>query len=502
MSKLYKSIIIRIIFLLFLIKQKEGAIYLPFKIISPDLSNDYSNPSFLIDYWNYTQITSELLIGNPPQKISVLFLSDIYELNLFENMCQIPTSFYYKEKSSSYNYIKNIKYTYNKILNCSIINESIYLSTDEKQTNKIIIEGFNIIYSDNKKEEYKSNNNIEYKYFPNTCLNIGFRPREGISFGYDLNFVDQIKHYKKNGISIIKDYDFTFKYTSEDKGYLIIGEKPHQFDSNNYHEEQFLLTGSKNRKFTSEWFLEFDNIYYTGIRMNDNSKYNLTFYSDSTVKFDLNFGLIEGTINYENNIKNIFFKYLIEKNICHSEEVNKEYRIYYCDKKSSINYIEKYFPVLKFCMKQLGFCFSFDYKDLFKEKDDKLYYLIYFNLNSYFSNRFTLGQILIKKYTLTFNYDTKMIGFYDKNIKIKTKNEQKNTGKGKKVELKVIIIFIVCLIVFVLLGFLLGKKIYDKARKKKANELIDDYEYESNDINSNTKKNILNVEMNSKYGLI
>ena len=35
------------------------------------------------------------------------------------------------------------------IKNCSIINESIYLYTDEGQTNKVTIEGFNIIYSDN-----------------------------------------------------------------------------------------------------------------------------------------------------------------------------------------------------------------------------------------------------------------------------------------------------------------------------------------------------------------
>lgn len=501
MSKIYKFMFFKIFLFLSIVKQKDCAIYLPFKIIEPDIANNNINPFNLMKSWNYTQISSELLIGTPPQKIGVLFVSNIYELNLFENMCDIPTSFYNKDKSSSYNYIESIKYIYNKVLNCSIINESIYLYTDESQTNKVTIEGFNIIYSDNKKEDFKTNSydNTEYKYLPNTCLNIGFQPSQKLILHHDLNFVGQIKHYKKNDISIIKDYDFTFKFTSNNKGYLIIGEKPHQFDKNNFHEEQFLSTGSKNNRYTSDWFFDFDKIYYTGIKMNDNSLYNSSFYTDSSVRFDLNFGLIEGTVNYENNIKTDFFNYLMEKQICFSEEFDDNYRIYYCDKRTSVNYIKKYFPVLNFCMKQFGLCFSFDYKDLFKEKNDKLYFLVYFNLKNKF-NRFTIGQMLIRKYIITFNYDTKMIGFYDKNIKIETKNEK--DGNGSTYNSKIIIIFIICLIIFILIGFLLGKKIYDKARKKKANELIDDYDYESHDINSNSKNNILNVEMKSKYGLI
>ena len=185
------------------------------------------------------------------------------------------------------------------------------------------------------------------------------------------------------------------------------------------------------------------------------------------------------------------------------EEINQEYRIFYCDKKSSIKYIEKYFPILKFCMKQFGICFEFDYKDLFKEKNDKLYFLIYFNMkdNPY---RFIIGQMLIKKYLLTFNYDTKMIGFYDKNIKVKveSKEEETITKYYYEHDSKVIIIFIIAFIIFLIIGFFLGKKLYDTKRKKKANELIDDYEYESRDINSIKSNNSLTLEMKSKYGLI
>ena len=478
-------ILVDIILLISILKRNDCAIYIPFKIIEPNNRNNFYNASSILEYWNNTKLSTELSIGNPPQKIQVLFLSNMYELNLFENMCDIPNSFYDKSDSSTYNYIKNIKYTYNNILNCSIINESIYLYTDLGQKNKIILNGFNIIYSDNKKEDYKTSilNEKEYEYHPYTCLNIGFQPKQSISFGYDLNFVGQIKHYKKNDKSIIKDYDFTFKFTNDNQGYLIIGEKPHEFDKNNFKEEQFLTQGSKNRQYTSDWFLEFDNIYYTGISMKDNTKYNDTFYCDSSVKFDLNLGLIEGTNNYETHIKIDFFSSLIDKDICFSEVIENKYRFYYCDKKLGFSYIEKYFPVLKFCMKQFGLCFDFDYKDLFKEKDDKIYFLVYFNIKDSFSERFTIGQILIKKYLLTFNYDTKLIGFYDKSKNIEKKSGEENNDNGNSSVWKTVVILVVSFIVFIAVGFLLGKKIYETSRKKKANELIDDYDYDAKNIN-------------------
>ena len=133
-----------------------------------------------------------------------------------------------------------------------------------------------------------------------------------------------------------------------------------------------------------------------------------------------------------------------------------------------------------------------------------MYFLVYFNLkDNSFSSRFVLGQILIKKYILTFNYDTKLIGFYNGTKIIGTNiQKEKDGAKGGSSNSTTIIIFIISFIVFISIGFLLGKKIYERARKKKANELNDDYEYESHDINSKSKSNYLNLEMNSKYDQI
>ena len=489
-----------------IINNYECAIYIPFKILEPNINNNYFYTSDIIKYWKEPKIYSELLIGTPPQKLAVFYTTNIYELNLFQNICDIKNSFYNKEKSSSYNFLKCINYIYNNNLNCSIINESIYLYTDQSQSIKINIEGFNIIFSENKKEEYKKNFNdkTEYEYHSNTCMSIGFQSRQSLGLGYDLNFVSQIKHYKKNNISLIKDYDWTFNFTTDNEGFLIIGEKPHEYDKNNYREEQFLSTGSKNRFYTGDWYFEFDSIYYSGLKPNNNTLFNSSFYSDNSVKFDLNLGLIEGTEKYEQSLKLDFFNELIDKKICFVENIEDQYRIYYCNKIMSINYIEKYFPTLKFCMKRYGICFEFTYKDLFKERNDSIYFLVYFkikNNNSYGSNRFSIGQILLKKYLITFNYDTKLIGFYDKNIKLERK-EDKSIKKYYEHDGKVITIFIIAFVVFLVIGFILGKKIYETTRKKKANELYDDYEYESHDINAIKSNNSLTLEMKSKYGLI
>ena len=469
-----------IIFMLLSCKIK-CAIYLPFKI----LENDEN--SSLIDTWNNSKYYSELMIGDPPIKISVFLVSNIFELTLFQNMCDIPNSFYNIQNSSSYNFIKNIYYYFNKVMNCTVVTEQLYLFTDKEQKNKVCVDDVVIVYSDNKEEDFnqdyiykKDNEDKIYEYHPNTCLNIGFQPRQNFNFGGNANFVKQIRRYTINNISLVNTSDYTFSFTSDKDGYVIIGEKPHEFDKNNYAEDDYILTGAKERNYTFEWLIEFDSIYYDGIYDNNNTKYNSTFICDLSVKIDHTYGLIEGTSDYEKNFAQDFFNKLINNNQCFIEE-NEGLKYYYCDKKSSIKYIEKYFPVLKLCLNEYEFCFEFGYKDLFREKNDKLYFLIYFNSNNP-TNRFTFGQIFLKKYLLTFNYDNKMIGFYNKNKNESNEEDiDENDERNNLITYIILLIFAFILVFF--LGCLVGKKIY-QARKRKANELLDDHDYNSQEQNN------------------
>ena len=87
MIKNKKNIFIFII-ILFLICKFKCAVYLPFKILENDIYND-NKPLNVIRNLNESKLFSELYIGTPPTKIGVLFVSNIYELTIFQNMCDI-----------------------------------------------------------------------------------------------------------------------------------------------------------------------------------------------------------------------------------------------------------------------------------------------------------------------------------------------------------------------------------------------------------------------------
>ena len=469
------------------------AIYIPFQILDNDTLYN-GNVLDIVKYWRKLNLYAELMIGEPPNKIGIFLVSNIYELSILQNMCDISNSFYNMENSSSYNFIKSINYYFNKVLKCSIITEKLYLYTDKEQKNRTSIEEVKMIYSDNLEEDFNQdqiykdeNKDKKYEYHPNTCLNIGFQARQNIGFGGEANFVRQIKNYKINNISLVNTYDYFFDYTSDNNGYLIIGDLPHKLYSKEFKEEQYFLTAAKDKNYTFEWFIEFNSIYYKGKYQNNNSEYNVTINSSLPVKIDLTYGLVEGTNDYEKNIRKDFFDKLINDNECFIEEnKNEGYRFYYCNKKN-INNIQKNFPSLKFVINEYGMSFEFGFKDLFKEKNDKIYFLIFFNTTKDFE-RFSFGKIFLKKYILSFNYDNKMIGFYNKNYK----NESRKKIIYYEHDKIFFSLIIIGFIIFFIAGFFLGKKIYDKSKKRNANELIDDYDYVSEEKKEEKPENAIN----------
>ena len=151
MFKKYQIIYIIISFSILLINKSECAIYLPFKILENDRYND-NKPLNVIRNLNESKLFTELYIGNPPTKIGVFFVSNTYELTLFQNMCDIPNSFYNKQNSSSQKHIKKIDYLFNKVMNCSVITEKLYLYLDKEQKKNISIDDMMIFIQIIKKK--------------------------------------------------------------------------------------------------------------------------------------------------------------------------------------------------------------------------------------------------------------------------------------------------------------------------------------------------------------
>ena len=116
---------------------------------------------------------------------------------------------------------------------------------------------------------------------------------------------------------------------------------------------------------------------------------------------------------------------------------------------------------------------------MFFEYNDYYYFVIYFPQISYNYNHFRLGKPFFKKYLITFNQDKKMIGYY-KTI-IKEKNINFNINK------KYIpwIITIISVIGMLIMGFYILYYRPFRLRKKRANELEDEYDYISDNNNKN-----------------
>ena len=112
----------------------------------------------------------------------------------------------------------------------------------------------------------------------------------------------------------------------------------------------------------------------------------------------------------------------------------------------------------------------------------------------FYTSDWTLGNIFMRKYQFIFNLDTKEIGFYNPKLE---KNSNKNNGnkdiqkENKAYKITNVILIGILVIILVGIGIFIKMKFYTKnSKKKRANELDDDYEYFSDkNIKGNNKEN-------------
>ena len=177
---------------------------------------------------------------------------------------------------------------------------------------------------------------------------------------------------------------------------------------------------------------------------------------------------------YQNYIENNFFNKSDIKNLCikKKEERNAlDYDIYICEENIKSKF--DLFPELKFYYQKFDYNFTFNSKDLFMKKNNKYYFKVTFLGQGYKQWRF--GLPFFMKYRLVFNQDTLTIGFYNDNIK-------HNNDNGSYNLLTKFWFWII--IILILFGLIFGsifiyKKFFGNNRRKKANELDDEFDYEA-----------------------
>ena len=465
-----------------------------------DYGYDYMNDDFtfqdMINDWFYNGIYISIEVGNNDRDL-YLFL-DVENSDFTIGSCNKINATTFTKLINDYSYFFS--------------NSSTFSTKDEKCPN-------NIIYNIGKEEFYKKEfkmDKIELKFILEKyyldkplCGNIGLNVIDKSSDMLETNFLRQLKNYE-----LISNYIWFLNYKAEQFGNIILGGEPHLFDNKKYFLSQYKTTYSqikiisKNEK-NSPWSFIFNNLYInktSKLNNKNNDSDNIIYLKDNQAELLIERGLIIGTEEYKNLIDKEFFNDLFYNKTCNNNIVsfnnkvtNKEskYYVYSCERESfqgkDIYYRPIYskpyfnFPSINFFNKDLNYTFSLLNSNLFITKG-RVYFLIIFEYDN--KNKiWQLGEPFLSKFKLVFNPDQKTIGFYNPNLpkiendiyeKNKMGNDNEEIYEKEKFSKQNNLLFYIfsITIIIILLGIIiyLAQKLH-KVRKKRPNELDDNYNY-------------------------
>ena len=470
---------------------------------------------------------SKISIGSPPQEINIHLTPNDYRFYIANDICYNNSiSFYNYSQSSSFNKILPAISPFDDLADASFVEEKVSFYDDINLSTSLIIEQFKFYFY--KKYIFKENSNI-------FCGIIGLAiNRENL----ELDYYDD-NDYLPSIFSTLKSYEYITKYSwtyeyfdknsknnyiskiiknksiiDEYDGLIIIGQYPHEYNPSMFsgHHLNNIYSDKSHYKFI--WNFNFNKIYYYANQSfsDPDKEEKIINLVDRQVELLFNINYILSTKEYFNSIKQNYFDFYINKNICMINDMkteSSEYQIISCEKENFTNDDIKKFPSIYFMHPEFNYTFVLNYEELFEESNKKLFFLIYCLKSN--SNLWILGKLFLKKYHFSFNQDSNTIHFYSDYDKILLKrkngiNENKNE-KSHHINIKIIILLICIFIFSLILGVLIGKIIGMKKGKNKACELKDNFDYFSqndkiinNDINI-IKNNYTNIEMSikSKY---
>ena len=416
-----------LIFLLLLIKNFNcDIITIPFKkYISPDL-----NETNFYTFYQYSYIYSKIKIGTPSTEITTQIKTNQYSLCI-------------RNDSKIYNYKTSLSYKSN--------NEDITPSYTFDYKKAISSNETFILGNENiKAEKMKFSLTTISKFDSEGILGLQIHENNEKIKGHGL--ISQLKVKK-----LINKEVFFFNFDENDGGELIIGDYPHSIPKfqNKYLESQFKVTSIHIPGYDINYDMKFRSVSWNGTE----------FEKESIAHIILESGYIIGSQNFEDKSYDSFFGPHFRKHKCNRTIVNTKYYAYICDDYPDLDIST--FPEINFYISDIEYNLNLTYQDMFIKKDGKIYFMVVFDKNG---NVFwTLGDMFIKRNKLVFDMDRKILGVYDVNVK----------NNSKKLETKYIIIICVCgAIIIGLVIFILYKFVWKK-RKKKTNELNDDYDYEA-----------------------
>lgn len=448
-------------------------IKIPLKFFPCKIFNE-TNPENTFNNMVMQQLYAKFVIGTPKQTVYLVLELEKNEFYISKSDAGIS-----KEKYEAFN-----------LNNFQEQASSSFYYTDEEQDNVyygtnflLALKAKDLFFFGDKKAE------LDF-YLADTLtdiipgeLGLQIDPIDDLNSAFDKSEKSFLKKIKNSGIT--SNYVWTIMYTDgSDKNvdaYLYIGDYLHNIDS-----KDLTLKYTKFKKdslssvntyiFQRTVRPEFEMsklVLYRGNNPDDivnDIKYGKNYLR---VKLDYNLCGIQASeiirVYLELNIFN-------DENKCHKSYFNylNKYIFYYCDKNpSTINKIKKNFPSLKFIHQDFNFNFTISVDDIMVEKEDYFYFLIFFS--DYNKYDWRLGRPFMNKYNFMVDQDGKKILFYSE------KEDVVIPGVKSK---SLVILLIALIMIFLLLGVFLARKIYKTKIKKQLNILDDNFEYSMEQNNS------------------
>ena len=454
-----------------LIKSKN--LIFPFKKLTIEYLNKMKTISDFINFNIYANVTM-----GTPKKTVALFITkspntfyfndiklqyrDIKEYDEIQKDIENSINLYYTPKnSSSFKEINNFYGIYSDIFYLSDLNKKekayeLIFNMNPTEKDMKLYGSINLFFREDPYDEFN-------KYFFQTLKNNNVIDNSYFTLLYD-------------------EYDLSYKfdYFNDDYnnilGNLIIGEYPHEFAPDKYKQEDQI-------KLNGQFILTINEIKFLNYSELD---------VNIGIRFDSDF--IKGSSKYKNEVDKLFFNDLFQKKLCKEESIDEHILIahdliYSCENNKEIQEKIKSFPTLYFEIKTYNITFLFNYKELFKLHNNRLYFLVMFKNNS---QNWDIGEIFYRKYLTSFDYYSKTIAFYktqiddinkktdipeeNNNSKQKQKNDE-TPNKSNAIKIVICVVVGVVLIAAVITIIILVMKL-KKNRKKRADELKDDdYEY-------------------------
>ena len=330
---------------------------------------------------------------------------------------------------------------------------------------------FEDYYPSNPDDDIDHDNDDDYEYgeYPSNNKN----KKAGEKYvnknnGYEIeensNLINQLKSNK-----LISSYAFTIKYDKnnnnlEEKGEIIIGSLPHEYDPRHYSQKYFVYNSILFRKDTPAWRIIFDDIKFGEEK----------FISSNLAEFSINFGFISASVTHKQKFDVNFFMKPEIAEYCREEQVNSYY-VKYCKEKVIKEFKSVIFYLTKAYNSDKSDIIELNYNDLFvKCPGYENVYCFQIIFGSMYS-AWILGKPLFKKYPMVFDQEKKIFGFYKEMGEYDFEEKIDNGNTGRSLPWILVGFLLVCVII---LGTLFYKKLPFKKKRKIANELEDEFVYE------------------------